>query len=278
MKWFVILLLAFPSILLAEILSYKLNPNLIIQAEFIAGEANSPVVILIPPFLQTNNFYTTRLLGESLAEAGLNVLLPTLSYGISLRKNFLDCAAIHSHSILDDAKEINYWVNLMAKRSHKKVILLGHSFGATQVLHTAQHKPKKINKVIMLSLGYFGLNTPLNEETTKMIADAKNRLKNNNNLYDTFSLSFCKKYITTPKKFLSYTQYDKSFTLNALTSLTPKALVVMGEKDERIGADWINLLAQSSTQVKIISNASHFFDNELEFSLFDVLESFLELD
>jgi alpha/beta superfamily hydrolase len=55
-----------------------------------------------------------------------------------------------------------------------------------------------------------------------------------------------------------------------LDSLAKSAVpvdVIMGGKDDRMGADWVEKLVSRGIAVRVIPGASHFFDNQYEFDL-----------
>jgi alpha/beta superfamily hydrolase len=43
--------------------------------------------------------------------------------------------------------------------------------------------------------------------------------------------------------------------------------VIMGGKDDRMGADWVARLVSRSVAIRVIPEATHFFDGQYEFDL-----------
>ena len=99
---------------LAEIIELETAEKRISQATFLQGDNDASPLLILHGFLQTREFSTVNRLVNSLNESGYTVLAPTLTLGISRRKQSLACEAIHTHSVEKDTAEIAQWIGDMS--------------------------------------------------------------------------------------------------------------------------------------------------------------------
>ena len=127
-----------------------------IVADYLAGTTDTNPILLLHGFLQTNEFSTVSRLATALNDSGYTVLNPTLSLGISNRKQSLACEAIHTHSLDSDAAEVGQWVDWMYKKTGKPVILVGHSAGGPVILkYMEDYNSRYVDNTILISLSYY---------------------------------------------------------------------------------------------------------------------------
>lgn len=246
-------------------------PNkLVAMAEYRKGGSDKPAVILLHGFLQTHEFPTIHRLVEGIADTGRAVLAPTLTLGVTHRRQSLACEAIHTHTMKDVEGEINAWVNWLKARHTGPIILLGHSFGSVEALAYLSGKPDPaITRFIGVSIieGRLRLNPA---GTRKLIADVRKRASERQPGVLTRQFSFCQKYQATPASLLSYLEWTPQRVLDASARLPLPNLYIMGGHDDRLGTSWVDKL-KSRNRVKIISGANHFMDGEHEFDLLDAV-------
>lgn len=84
--------------------------------EYRNGDPGSRPCCYFMVFLQMHEFPTIHSLTEGLAGAGYSVLAPTLSLGLSHRKQSMACEAIHSHKMQDGSQEIAAWIAWLKAR------------------------------------------------------------------------------------------------------------------------------------------------------------------
>lgn len=238
-----------------------------ITADYQRGADHRPAVILLHGFLQTRYATTIPGLKDSLAAAGHSVLAPTLSLGIDNRRQSLACEAVHTHSMADDVEEIALWVDWLRARGHRSVVLVGHSFGSLHVLAYLMDEPDPaVVKAVATSLvdlehAVGASNAAAEVERARaMVMQGEDRLA-------TFEISYCKRYVAPPAAFLSYGEWSKHHILDNLANLPVPLEVVMGGNDQRMDADWPELLSQHGVQVATVDGANHFFDGVHEFEL-----------
>lgn len=246
-------------------------PNkLVAMAEYRKGDPDKPVVILLHGFLQTHEFPTIHRLIEGIANTGRGVLAPTLTLGVTHRRQSLACEAIHTHTMPEVAREIDAWVKWLKTRHGGPIILLGHSFGSVEMLAYLSGTPDPaITRFIGVSIieGRLRLNAA---EARTLIAEVRKQAKARRPRVLMRQFSFCQKYQATPASLLSYLEWTPQRVLDAGAGLTLPHLFIMGGRDDRLGSGWVDKLMKRS-RVKIIPGANHFMDGEHEFDLLDAV-------
>jgi len=260
----------------AESVELTLPNKLVAMAEYRKGNADKPAVILLHGFLQTHEFPMIHRLIEGIADTGRGVLAPTLTLGVTHRRQSLACEAIHTHTMQDGEGEIGAWVKWLKARHEGSIILLGHSFGSVEALAYLSGKPDPaITRFIGVSIieGRLKMNTA---ETRKLIADVRKQASHRQPPVLTQQFSFCQKYQATPASLLSYLEWTPQRVLDAGTGLTLPKLFIIGARDDRLGTGWVDKL-KIHNRVKIIPGANHFMDGEHEFDLLDTVLAELDL-
>ena len=252
----------------AEPVELTLPNKLVAKAEYRQGDPNQPAVILLHGFLQTHEFPTIHSLLEGLSGSGRTVLSPSLTLGVTHRKQSLACEAIHSHTLKEDGREIDAWVKWLKARHHGPIVLVSHSFGSVEALAYLSAKPDPaITRFIGVSIveGRIKL-TP--EQTRARLAELRHAVKIGQPRVVTQPFSFCQKYQATPAGLLSYLEWTPRRIREASARLPLPHLFIMGGNDDRLGTGWVDKL-KAHNRVKIIPGANHFMDGEHEFDLLD---------
>ena len=175
-----------------------------------------------------------------------------------------------------DIAEINIWSRWLSKKTGKKISLVGHSAGSVlQLAYLDNYSYDHIRNGIFISLNYFGIS-PGSNETDLDGQHAKDFLRKGDNGLHKYGLSYCKKYVTTAENYLSYFDWQSDKLLVTLKNTTIPTAVIIGSKDKRIGQNWSRLMKENGTNIITIAGAGHFFDEEYEFDLHDVIESTLK--
>lgn len=248
----------------------KLPNGKIVIAGYRAGKPDLPAVLILHGFLQTGEFSTVARMAEPLVAAGYSVLTPTLSLGISRRKSPLACEALHTHRLEDDVAEVRLWIDWLAKQGHKRIVLTGHSFGNLQlVAYIAQHPHSNVSKLIAVSL--LDADEHLSPgERKALLANIQQQAAHGERLI-TRRLSYCQNYSAPPEAFLSYLTWSRATVLNAISASKVPTFIIMGSKDERMGADWPSQIKARGIPLQLIEGANHFFDAQFEFDLQDAI-------
>jgi pimeloyl-ACP methyl ester carboxylesterase len=272
---FCLLISVFPVSAQAAIIQLEMRPGISASAEYLAGKDGKPAVLLVHGFLQTREFPTVATLADGLHDAGYSVLSPTLSLGIPKRKQSLACEAVHRHSMDDDIAEISRWVDWLKSRGHASIVLVGHSFGSLQLLaYLDAHPDKAIKAYIGASLVEAQINS---SSRPALIMELQNLAANKQRTLVTHALSFCRKYTSTPEDLLTYVRWGQARTLAALKASPVSVQLIMGDRDDMLGRDWIKALKHVQTPIVIVEGANHFMDGEHEFDLLEHTLNYLEL-
>lgn len=249
----------------------RLPSGKVAGADFHEGKKDRPAVLIVHGFLQTRAFPTIDSMVETLAEAGYTVMAPTLSLGISGRNKSLPCEAVHLHTLDEDAEEIAFWVRWLTRHGHSQVILIGHSFGNVQMLASLKRAPlPAVKQLLMISL----VDVEAKQSTQQralLVRALRDRVMRGDRSLVEVEFGHCKKYVSPPAALLSYLEISRSGILDSLVKSQVPIQVIMGGKDDRMGADWVGKLASRGIAVQTVPGASHFFDNQYEFDLQDVV-------
>lgn len=258
-----------PNCLLAENVTLAVSERVTANAEFLSGEKGKPAILFLHGFLQTGAFPTVNRLAVSLHEEGYTVLAPTLSLGITMRKQSMACDAIHAHTLQDDHKEISLWINWLRNKGFSKLILMGHSTGSMELLtYLHDTSAEGIDKFIGISIveGQLELD-PVAQQ--KLQLELQERIAKGDRSLVKQTLSYCKPITATAAGLLSYVEWTPDKILQAIKAVDVPMVFIMGSKDERLGKNWIERLKMVGRPVHIIEGANHFMDGEHEFSLLD---------
>lgn len=261
------LLIALPAFAQGGVVEALLPSGKTVNAEFHVGKNGLPAVLVLHGFLQTRAFPTITSTTEALATAGYTVLAPTLSLGISRRNKSLPCEAVHLHTLDDDAAEVAFWVRWLMLKGHARIVLVGHSFGNLQLLAYLNRDPAPaVKQVLMISLTDVEVKQDARQRA-RIAQDLRSRVARGDNALVEAEFGHCRKYVSPPSALLSYLTLSRSSILDTLAKSAVPVEVIMGGKDDRMGADWVEKLSSRGIPVRVIPGASHFFDNQYEFDL-----------
>lgn len=260
----------------ADVVTLTLQQGLTARAEYRPGGRDKPAVLILHGFLQTHSFPTVHNLAEGLATAGYSVLTPTLTLGVTHRRQSLPCEAIHTHTHEDNMRELDAWLRWLKAQGHQRIVLIGHSLGSAELLLYLQaRRPRTVVQFIALSLvePRFDLKP---ENLEQLRQTMQRRAARGDRQVLTHSLSFCRNFTAVPQTFASYLAITPQRLLAAARSLSIPATFIMGGGDERLGSGWVERLRRTGKTVIVIPNASHFLDGEHEFELIDTVLATLE--
>jgi len=239
------------------------------SADYRPGQADKIAVLVLHGFLSTRDFLTVSNLTNALADQGYTVLAPNLTLGMNRRVVSVACEAIHTHTLGDDLVEINFWVEWLVSHGHKKIVLVGHSFGSLHgLLYTVEYKNPAVKKLIGASL--LDMESEIGEAAAQaQIKRAQALVTKNDATLAEYQVSYCKKYVAPPKAFLSYASWTKPRVLRAIAQSSVRVEVILGGSDSRMGNGWPDVLRKNGVALQVITGANHFFSNEHEFDLLD---------
>jgi len=276
LRWLIVFIATLSTSTWAEPVELVLSGKLTANAEYRPPEAGKPTVLLMHGFLQTHEFPTIHRLTEGLASAGYGVLAPTLTLGVTHRKQSLACEAIHTHTMNEAAKEIAAWVDWLKARRTKSIVLMGHSFGSVLTLAylSKNHEPA-VRKMIGVSAaeGRMKVEGPSRDS---LIKQTRVLVRANDKRLLVHQFSFCQQFRATPSSMLSYLEWTPERIIREAGRLPMSTTFVMGSRDDRLGPNWINDLRKTKAQVRVIEGANHFMDGDFEFDMLDTVLHELE--
>jgi alpha-beta hydrolase superfamily lysophospholipase len=249
----------------------------VITADYSQGTDRSNPVLVLHGFLQTGKFSTVSRLLTSLHDIGYTVLSPTLSLGVSNRKQSLSCEAIHTHSLDTDADELRQWVEWLYEKTGKPVILIAHSAGGPVILkYMEASNAKYVAHSILISLSFYNASLHANENS-EYAEKAQKAINAGINPLDTYALSYCKTYPTDARSFLSYYNWDRVKTSAVINKFSDRVSIILGTGDKRMEDSMKKQLQEQHSNVIMIEGANHFFDQAHEFDLTDAIEELLSV-
>ena len=254
----------------AEVVQVSLPNKMGALADYRAGQADKPAVILLHGFLQTRLALPMSALAQTLVTAGYTVLVPTLSGGYHLRNQTLACEAAHNHSMSMDSDELGFWVNWLGQRTRKPIVLVGHSTGANVVLDYVSAQPsQRIQQAILVSVVPIKIDPGEYQRALKMPES---------NSLERYTMAYCKhNYATTPANYLSYAVWNEAAIIRALQHSKVPMSVLVGNRDTVLPAGWRARLQHSYPAVLVVPGAGHFFDGTAEWDLSDFVLNQLTL-
>ena len=257
----------------AQRVGIAIDGNLTAGAEYVAGQADKPAVLILHGFLQTAEFPIIRQLTQHLAGEGYTVLAPTLTLGITGRRQSLPCEAINAHTMQGTAKEIAVWMRWLQKR-RPKVILVGHSFGTVYLLNYLEesHDPA-VTKLVGISTVEGGLSMVDSPRRQALLEKLRRQAANPKPTLVRQAFAFCRQYQSTPQGLLSYLEWSPERIIASIERQPTRLAFIMGSADDRLGPDWIGRLQATPARVHVIKGANHFMDGQYEF---DMLERLLD--
>jgi dienelactone hydrolase len=247
----------------------QLSDRVSATADFRPGKTGKPAVLVLHGFLQTREFGIVKSIADTLTDEGYTVLAPNLSLGISSRRNSLSCEALHLHDMEGDIEEIQRWVQWLLIRGYGRVIAVGHSFGASQLLAWREKHPKTAHGIIGISLVSSAPFVPTSGYRAIYSGKQQPDLLQ-------FPLSFCEAYTAPASKHASYARWNDQKVLAALKSSSSATNIILGSEDKYLPAGWKDSLTKAGAKVHLLKGATHFMDGTQEFDLLEALLGILK--
>jgi len=260
----------------ADTVEAKLPTGIVATADFRAGQPSRPAILLLHGFLQTRHAPPMSSLANTLADQGYTVLIPTLSFDINRRSKSLSCEAAHPHNLESDVSEIGFWVDWLAGKGLRNIVLIGHSSGSLQILEYLVKMPNPaVRKAILTSLIPIISDRSERQHTLDLLR--KKPPKAAEQGLGRYTLAYCSKnYAAPPRAYLSYASVDADRVLANLGKTRVPVEVILGATDTTMDAGWPESMRSRGVPVTIIEKTGHFFDGAQEFDLTDKVEAVLK--
>jgi pimeloyl-ACP methyl ester carboxylesterase len=219
-----------------------LNANLELAEE---RRLSDGVVLIIHGFLAHNRMEIIETSQTALRDNGQSSLAINLSLGVDNRQGFYDCMTPIRFKLSDALGELDAWIAWLKDRGTERVVLMGHSMSANQVLaYAVSREEPAIAALVLLAPNTVG--RPSSRERYKEVydADLDTYLARATDLIDSGNgdrmmrdtdYGFCPKAEVTAEAFYDFYRPDNTFW-NAHLSL-PRTdvpvLVVAASADEQ---------------------------------------------
>jgi len=105
------------------------------------------------------------------------------------------------------------------------------------------------------------------QDRARLAQDLRNRVARGDKALAQIRFGHCKNYVSPPAALLSYLALSQRSILDSLAKSVVPVEVIIGGKDDRLEAGWVEKLTSRGIAVSVIPGASHFFDNQHEFDL-----------
>jgi dienelactone hydrolase len=276
------LLLSFASSTIAQAatVQHTLNNGITALADYRKGDEDKPAILLLHGFLQTHNFSTIQSIADELALSGYTILAPTLSLGIDNRNQSLACDALHTHQYGDHHHELNDWIDWLALKGHKNLILTGHSSGSLRLLSYVglkREQPLNITGLVSVSPTTPNARNKLSV-LNKQISFAKELVQNNTIVMNKYHLVYCQgNYTTHPAAFISYAHINEKVFFSFVKDAIYPVVHILGKEDKLVPENWSNKLSERGARILTVNNANHFFSNSSEFDLHDAIYNAIDI-
>lgn len=253
------------------------HDGLIVNANLLMAEGKNyqdGVVLVMHGILGHNQMEIVETSQQALLDIGLSSLAINLSLGINNRHGFFDCDVDHRHIQGHALDEIQAWVEYLKSKGSNKIVLLGHSFGANQLMIYARDMldPAVTHLVFLApnttSAFKEGYKRRYGQSVDEALARAKQLIdegKGDDVMTDTDFL-FCPQAQVTPDSFVSYYADESTARYFDFPSFLPgleiPILVTTGTADERqprIAEHILPYVDGKTVQLSIIEGAGHFF-------------------
>jgi len=196
---------------------------------------------------------------EAWVSEGYPVLSPTLTLGISGRKEPYDCSYPLDHEYELNIKEIKEWVRWLDSKGVRRIILAGHSMGGQQVIHAAKELENDKRVVGILAVAPAKgtpREHPLLQKAKKLVKEGKGKT-----LLET-SFFYCQTTKVSARTLYSYYGVDRNIG-RYLKDIDIPVLIVWGGEDNRV----MNLpkflepyiKGKENVRIEVIDYADHFF-------------------
>jgi dienelactone hydrolase len=244
-------------------------------ADYMQRSSGDQALVVLHGFLQSNRFLATQNIAEGLAGLGYTVLAPNLTLGTSRRRQSMDCAAAHVHTLAQDRAEIKHWIDWLQSKGFDRIVLVGQSWGSRHAVDYQSHtRDSRVQAIIGISLVRDRASGGKRNAT---LADARRHLRSDPTALHDYPLNFCQRYASTAASYLSYAEFDDQRTLQSISRLEVPVHVILGSADKRYDAGWVQALRKAGAKITIIAGANHFFSAMHEFDLNDRLADVLKI-
>ncbi len=246
------------------------------------------IVLVIHDLLGHNQMEIVETSQQALHGIGRSSLAINLSLSVDNRLGFFDCNVAHRHIQNEALDEIQVWINYLKSQGANKIVLMGHSFGANQIMVYAQNRlDPVITQLIFLApntTGVFseGYNRRYGQSVDTALSQAKQLIMSgkSDQLMENTDFLSCPQAKVTANSFASYYSPDlieRYFNFSQFLSfINIPTFITTGTADERqpdIAKHILPYADGKKIRLSVIEDAGHFFR---DFNIEKAMESAIE--
>lgn len=218
-----------------------LNANLEIAED---KSISDGVVLIMHSFLAHNGMEIIKASQEAFLENKQNTLAINLSLGVDNRHGNYDCFIPIRHKLSDAFAELDAWISWLSLKGVKKIVLMGHSISANQILNyvVKRNNPSVTGLVLLAPNTHGTASSPIRykesygADLSEVLVRAKQLIEDGkkDQLMKDTDYGFCPKTSVSADAFVAFYQKEKEFW-NAhlyLPKTKVPVLIVAGSNDE----------------------------------------------
>ncbi len=253
-------------------------------------QSASQVILILHGLLGHNQGAIVRTFQAGFLKNGWTSLAPNLSLGIGDRHGNFDCATPHRYRLIDAVDELGAWMTWLKARGVRRVILVGHSLAANQVMAFASARgDPSIAGIILLAPSTQGYKrvvsiyeTRYGVELEPLLSRARELVGNGqgDTLLKPVDFIFCPQTAVGAASFFDY--YGEGNSVRDLPAMLQKVetpiMIIAASKDDR-QPDLIERVTpfvdDKRVYLSIVDGAGHFFRDLFDDKALDYAVDFI---
>lgn len=244
------------------------------------------MVLILHGYLAHNKMEVIRSAQQALLDNGRSSLAINLSLSIDNRHGYYGCDKPQRHVQDDAIDEVGSWIAWLRERGTSRVILMGHSRGANQLMvYAAEKIDPEVSHLVFLAPGMgdeveqaYLARYGVSLDETRVYVQTQIDAGNGNRLLQGIDMLACPKSATTAFSFNSYySENNKFWRFDDYLPRSPvPTLIISGSLDERQPNTQklvMPYLDGMRIQLAVIEGAGHFFR---DFNIEEAMEAAIE--
>jgi len=283
----ILLLIASVSLQAKEVTQQYLGLTINANLELAHGKAlQDGVVLLLHGAMAHNRMEIIEASQQALLDNGQSSLAINLSLGIDNRHGYYDCAWPNRHTLNGSLDELDTWVNWLREQGVDRIVIMGHSFGANQVMVYAveRHHPSVTHLVLLAPNTTSDSKVHYEARYGEILDENIERVKKQidtgkgDELIDNLDFSYCPQASVSANSFYSIYRPDNKFRQIPfyLSKMPVPTFIVTGTQDElqpNIARDVAPFVDGSRIRLGVVENSDHFFR---DFNIEEAVEAAVE--
>ncbi len=224
------------------------------RARYHSGRADRPAVLFVHDFLAAPSAPVVDALARRLDRDGVDLLVPTLSLGITARSMPLPCEAVHTHIFEQDLHELRSWVDWLLGKGRTRIVLVGMRFGGWQALALTQELLSPAVQAVIMISPQQPPQYDRDDEALRAAAAAGASELLQQPVWD------CPRYAGPADSIYSYARWDAPRMMRAVSRATVAVRAIVGGQDQGLDGSWRARLDDAGALVQLVPEATSFRD------------------